>query len=71
MPAPHTADLELRERILQGDRAAATALFREHVEALFEFVHYRAGGLRSLVEDVVQDTFVVALQRIGSFDGRS
>lgn len=64
-------DIRLRDSILGGDRQAASALFREHVDALFEFIHYRVGGDRAAVEDIVQDCFVVALQRLESFDGRS
>lgn len=64
-------DLWFRERILGGDAAAAEAFFERHVEALYEFVHYRAGGDRALAEDVVQDTLLVALERLSAFDGRS
>jgi RNA polymerase sigma-70 factor (ECF subfamily) len=69
-PCPQD-DLRLCERILGGDRRAAEALFEQHVDGLYEFVHYRLGGHRALVEDVVQDTLLVALERLHSFDGRS
>ena len=69
--ATHSADLAVRDRILAGDRQAATALFSEHVDALYEFVHYRLGGDRSSAEDVVQDTFLVALDRMPAFNGDS
>ncbi len=65
------ADFELRRAILAGDRAAAERFFREHFDGLYEFVHYRVGGDRSTAEDVVQDTFLVALERLDDFDGRS
>ena len=65
------ADLLLRNRILGGDEQAAEELFHGHIEALYEFVHYRLGGDRALVEDVVQDTMLVALDRLRAFDGRS
>jgi RNA polymerase sigma-70 factor (ECF subfamily) len=68
---PHAPDLLTRDRILGGDRQAAAALFRDHVDGLFEFVHYRVGGDRAVVEDIVQDCFLVSLQRLESFDGRS
>lgn len=61
----------LRRRILGGDREAAADFFRRHVDGLYEFVHYRVGGDRGAAEDVVQDTFLIALEKLGSFDGRS
>jgi RNA polymerase sigma-70 factor (ECF subfamily) len=57
--------------VLAGDREAAASMFRRHVDALYEFVHWRAGGDRATAEDVVQDSFLVALQRLSTFDGRS
>lgn len=67
----HPADAALRDRILGGDRAAAEALFQRHLEPLYEFCHYRLGGERSSTEDVVQDTFLTALEGLGGFDARS
>lgn len=67
----HPEDLELRNRILDGDRTAAESLFELHLDSLYEFVHYRIGKDRAAAEDVVQDTFLVALERLDGFDGRS
>jgi RNA polymerase sigma-70 factor (ECF subfamily) len=64
-------DRELRDRVLAGDREAAEELFQRHVDPLYEFVHYRLGADRGLVEDVVQDTMLVALEGLAGFDGRS
>ncbi len=64
-------DRRLRERILAGDRAAGSELVRRHLEPLYEFVHYRVASDRSSAEDIVQDTFLVALSSLESFDGRS
>lgn len=64
-------DLALRERLLGGDERAAEEFFGRHLNALYEFVHYRLGGDRAAAEDVVQDTMLVALDRLGAFDGRS
>lgn len=64
-------DALLRRRVLAGDRAAAETLFERHLEPVYEFVHYRLGGDRAAIEDVVQDTFVVALESLESFDERA
>jgi RNA polymerase sigma-70 factor (ECF subfamily) len=68
---PSPDDLDRRTRILAGDRAAAEAFVEEHVDALYEFVHYRVGGDRASAEDVVQDTLLTALRSLAGFDGRS
>jgi RNA polymerase sigma-70 factor (ECF subfamily) len=65
------SEIALRDRILAGDQDAARWLFEAHFDALYEFAHYRLGGERAQAEDVVQDTFVVALESLASFDGRS
>ncbi len=41
------------------------------MDALYEFVHYRVGSDRALAEDVVQDTFVIAIEKIAGFQGSS
>jgi len=64
-------DLRTRDAILAGDRAAAESFFRHHLGALYEFVHYRVGGNRAVAEDLVQDTFLTALERLAAFDGRA
>jgi RNA polymerase sigma-70 factor (ECF subfamily) len=64
-------EVDLRRRIARGDRTAAEAFFRRHFEPLYEFVYYRAGSDRGAAEDVVQDTFLIALQGLARFDGRS
>lgn len=68
---PHAEDARLRDSILAGDRAAAEGFFRRQLEPLYEFVHYRVGRERSLAEDVVQETFVTALEGLERFDARS
>jgi RNA polymerase sigma-70 factor (ECF subfamily) len=67
----HLEDLAVRDRILAGEREVAERFFERHVDALFEFVCYRVGRNRALTEDVVQDTLLVAVERMASFDARS
>lgn len=71
MEALPAAELRLRDRLTRGDRAAAEELVASHLDPLYEFVHWRVGGDRSRAEDLVQDTFLVALREIAAFDGRS
>ncbi len=67
----HDDDITIRDRILDGDREAAEALFRTHARTLFEFVYYRVGKDRARAEDVAQEAMLVAFDRMSDFDGRS
>ena len=67
----HSEDLALRDRILSGDASAADDFFERYLNRVCEFVHYRMGPSSSQSEDVVQETFVSALESLASFDGRS
>ncbi len=69
--APDAAETRLRGRILAGEAGAAAQLLDEHLTPVYQFVHFRIGRDRELVEDVVQDTFLTALQSLSSWDGRS
>jgi RNA polymerase sigma-70 factor (ECF subfamily) len=70
MNDPYALDRRLRDRVVAREHGAAEALLAEHLDPIHEFIHYRLGR-SGHVEDVVQDTFLVALQRIHAFDGRS
>ncbi len=70
-PSESAADLDLQRELLAGRPGAEQRLIERHLDPLYEFVHFRLGGRRAEVEDVVQETFLVALQRMTSFDGRS
>jgi RNA polymerase sigma-70 factor, ECF subfamily len=51
-----------------GDRAAIARFYDAHVDGLYAFVFYRVGRDASLAEDVVQETFTLALARRGDYD---
>ena len=51
-----------------GDPAAIGRLYDDHVDGLYAFVFYRVGRDAALAEDVVQETFAVALRRQADYD---
>lgn len=53
---------------VRGDARAERALFDAHVERIWRLV-YRMTGDEALAEDLVQDAFVRAFDRLGSFRG--
>jgi RNA polymerase sigma-70 factor, ECF subfamily len=52
----------------QGDARAVERWFRDHADPLYTFVFQRLGRDRDLARDVVQETFLTALQQIDRFD---
>jgi len=50
-----------------GNAGAIARLYDAHVDGLYAFVYYRVGRDASLAEDVVQETFTIALSR-GGYD---
>ena len=60
-----SADLESAQ---QGDRAAIGRFYDAHVDGLYAFVFYRVGRDQTLAEDVVQETFTIALAKRASYD---
>lgn len=63
-------ELELARKIGNGDADAAEAFVREHHPAVLRLV-LRLTGQREEAEDIAQDTFVVARQKIGGYRGGS
>lgn len=51
-----------------GDRVAIGRLYDAHVDGLYAFVFYRVGRDAALAEDVVQETFTLALSREAAYD---
>ena len=60
-------EIELR-RLRRGDEAALDRFYEAHVDGLYAFVFYRVGRDEALAEDVVQETFVHALDRLDDYD---
>jgi RNA polymerase sigma-70 factor (ECF subfamily) len=63
-----TTDAELARRTARGDERALEALYERSVDGLYAFVLYRVGRDRAIAEDVVQETFVAAIGRLGDYD---
>ncbi|MEJ7601233.1 MAG: sigma-70 family RNA polymerase sigma factor [Kofleriaceae bacterium] len=51
-----------------GDSHAIERFYDAHVDGLYTFVFYRVGRDSSLAEDVVQETFTLAMSRQAEFD---
>lgn len=51
-----------------GDRLAIGRFYDAHVDGLYAFVFYRVGRDAALAEDVVQETFTIALTKRESYD---
>jgi RNA polymerase sigma-70 factor, ECF subfamily len=58
----------LRAAVLAGDVRAWHELYDSACDPFFAYVAWRCGGVRDLAEDVAQETWLVAVRRIGSFD---
>lgn len=71
LPPARDRDSALIGRLRRGERAAAAELLDRELEPLYEFVHWRLGPDRDAADDLVQDTFVVALRRLEEFDARA
>lgn len=65
-----TTDAELISRTLQGDTIAFGHLVHHHQDRLLTSIVHLVGQ-REEAEDIVQDAFVQALVKLGSFQGSS
>jgi RNA polymerase sigma-70 factor (ECF subfamily) len=61
------ADVELVARAQAGDAEAFGALYDRYLDLVYRYVYYRVGG-KALAEDLVSETFLRALRRIGTFE---
>jgi len=55
-------------RLRRGDEAALERFYEAHVDGLYAFVFYRVGRDETIAEDVVQETFLQALDRLDDYD---
>ena len=72
-PDPETAEpdralvVELVARAQAGDGEAFGALYDRYLDLVYRYVYYRVGS-KALAEDLVSETFLRALRRIGTFE---
>jgi RNA polymerase sigma-70 factor (ECF subfamily) len=59
--------VELVARAQAGDGEAFGALYDRYLDLVYRYVYYRVGG-KALAEDLVSETFLRALRRIGTFE---
>jgi RNA polymerase sigma-70 factor (ECF subfamily) len=64
------ADLELAGRIRSGQGGAFDELYQRHASRLYNLV-YRMAGTATDAEDLLQDVFLLAYRKMGSFRGDS
>jgi RNA polymerase sigma-70 factor (ECF subfamily) len=64
----HHRDVELLAAVRDGDRGALHELFRRHEPWIAARVRHRCGD-PSIVDDVVQDTFLTVWRAAGSYRG--
>jgi RNA polymerase sigma-70 factor (ECF subfamily) len=75
-PGPHalaraTDEGDLIAAVLQRDRKAAAEFVARYADAVYGYVSRRLAPRTDLVEDVVQEVFLVALQKLDTFTGQS
>jgi len=64
------ADLELAGRIRSGDGTAFETLYQQHAPRLYNLA-YRMAGTATDADDLLQDIFLLAYRKVGSFRGES
>jgi RNA polymerase sigma-70 factor (ECF subfamily) len=57
--------------VLQRDRKAAASFVAAHIDAVYAYARHRLAPRADLVDDVVQEVFLAALNGLGGFHGQS
>lgn len=69
-PRSSVDEKALISRIRRGDAAAERALYEAHVDRVYRLA-YRMAGDDTLAQDIAQDAFIRAFDRMGEFRGES
>jgi RNA polymerase sigma-70 factor (ECF subfamily) len=67
MAKPERTETALRRAVLAGDRSAWEVLYESAFDGLYAYVQWRCGGMRAWTDDLVQETWLVAVRRIADF----
>ena len=68
-----SSDRVWRERgllnaVFSGDERAWQTLYEESFDGLYAYVYWRCAGLQDRTDEIVQETWLVAVRRIRTFD---
>jgi RNA polymerase sigma-70 factor, ECF subfamily len=66
-----TGERELIAEILRNNRKAAARFVTAHIDAVYGYARFRLTPRADLIDDVVQDVFVAALDGLAAFQGQS
>ena len=66
-----TDERDLIAAILRQDRKAAATFVAAHIDAVYAYARHRLTPCADLVDDVVQDVFLAALNGLRGFQGQS
>jgi RNA polymerase sigma-70 factor, ECF subfamily len=67
----HDNERELIAAVLRKDRKAAASFVAAHIDAVYGYVRQRLSPRTDLVDDVVQEVFLAALNGLATFQGQS
>jgi RNA polymerase sigma-70 factor, ECF subfamily len=70
-PTPSAEEQALLAAVLAKDRKAAAEFVSRYADGVYAYVSRRLAPRADLVEDVVQDVFLAALQKLATFAGQS
>jgi len=64
-------DADLTARLRQGERDAVQDLYLRYVDRLYSFVFHQVRRNKNITEDIVQETFLAALNSVSRYRGES
>jgi len=67
----NTGDIELLQRIGNGDHDAVTELYNAHVDRLYSLIFNQVDRERETAQEILQETFFAAVMAAGKFRGKS